>query len=390
MIEPLTTRDAVYRLLAAAWAPQDLPAPQSVPWHDLLRSVGPSNLAGLLYVVTETQHDEMPPDVRQIFEEAYYRSIAANVRCLAQLAQVREALSSVGAPVMLLKGAALFDTLYENIALRLMGDIDLVVSLAHVPACRKVLLELGYVPEEVEARPGTHLEYRGEEMFRSPNPLQTTVELHWHLLDVPYYMQRLPMDWFWENSDTRSIAGQPFQVLNSTANLVYLPAHLALHHRYEQLHPLLDLALLIVHNHGQLDWPQIIAAARSFELVTALKGTLDRLAQYWPSLPLDEPRRQLAVITPSRADARLYRLLGIEAPSTSLSIYTTLISLPNAAARARFMWDNTFPQVAYMKKRYQIDAGWTLPYWYLYRLLMGLVRFARTLPRALRLDRPPR
>ena len=150
------------------------------------------------------------------------------------------------------------------------------------------------------------------------------------------------MDWFWENSDTRSIAGQPFQVLNSTANLVYLPAHLALHHRYGQLHSLLDLALLIVHNQGQLDWPQIITAARSFELVTALKGTLDRLARYWPSLPLDEPRRQLAAITPSRADARIYRLLGIETPSTSLSIYTTLIPSPNAAARARFMWDNIF------------------------------------------------
>jgi hypothetical protein len=390
MNDPLSAHDAVYRLLAAAWEPQNLPAADSIPWPDVLRIVGTSNLAGLLYVVSEGLRDAMPPDVRQTLEEAHYRVIAANIRSLHQLGQVRAALSSAGAPVMLLKGAALLDTLYSNPALRLLGDIDLVIPPAAFPACRKVLLDLGYIPSEVEARPGTQLVYRSQEQFQPPGPLQTAVELHWHVLDVPYYMHKLPMDWFWEHSETRTIAGQPFLVLNTMANLVYMPAHLALHHRFEQLHSLLDLALLIVNNQGQVDWPNVIAAARSFELVAALRETLDHLAQCWPSLPLTEPRRQLAAVTPSRADARLFRLLTTEASSTPMRIYTTLVSLPGVAARARYLWDNIFPQPAYMKKRYQIHAGWTLPYWYLYRLLAGLVRFARTLPRAWRIDRSRR
>jgi len=373
-------------LLAAAWAPQDLPAAEAIPWPDVLRFVGPTNLAGSLYVITEGLHYPVPQDVREVFEQAYYRAIAANVRFLEQLGQVRAALAGVGSPVMLLKGAALLDTLYENLALRLMGDIDLAVPRGQVSACRQVLLDLGYAPEEIEARPGTQMDYRGEETFRPSDPWQTPVELHWHLLDAPYYMQRLPMDWFWENSVARSIAGQPFQVLNDVANMVYLPAHLALHHRYEPLHSFLDLALLIVNRQEQLDWPQIISAARSFELATALQGTLERLARYWPSLPLKEPLRRLAAVAPSRADARLHRLLTSEAPSTSLNIYTTLISLPTVSARARYVWDNVFPQASYMKRRYRVPAGWTLPYWYLYRLATGLVRFIRTLPRARRLD----
>ena len=328
-----------------------------------------------------------PRRYEPILEAAYYRAIAANVRCLEQVGQVGAALSRVGAPVMLLKGAALLDTVYESLALRLMGDIDLLVPVASVSACRQVLLDLGYIPEEIEARQGTQVEYRAEETFQPPQPLQTSVELHWHLLDVPYYMDKLPMDWFWQNSETRTIAGQPFQVLNRVANLVYLPAHLALHHRYEQLHSLLDLALLIVASPESLDWTAIIAAARSFELVSALRGTLDRLAQCWPTLPLAEPRRRLAAVPPSRADARLHRLLTRKAPSTSLNIYTALVSLPNVTARIRYVWDNVFPQPTYMIKRYGVRARWMLPYWYLHRFFMGLLRFARAFPRTWWLDR---
>jgi hypothetical protein len=213
------------------------------------------------------------------------------------------------------------------------------------------------------------------------------VELHWHILDVPYYLRHVPMDWFWENSDTIAIGGQPFQVLNVEANLVYLPAHLALHHRFQGLHSYLDLALLIVQNQCHIDWPKVIDAARSFELLTALRETMERLAQCWPSLPLEEPRRQIACLKPSHMDARLFHLLTAQSRSTTLDFYTTLVSLPDYPARARYAWYNLFPQPAYMRGRYRVNANWQLPYWYLYRLAAGLPRLARVLPSARQLER---
>jgi hypothetical protein len=196
------------------------------------------------------------------------------------------------------------------------------------------------------------------------------------------------MQWFWQNSETLSIAGQPFQVLNDLANLVYLPAHLALHHGFWQLHSLFDLALLVVRTEGKVDWGAIAATARSFDLLTALRETVERLADCWPGLPIAEPRRELAALAPSRADERIFRLLTSESRSPSLNIYTTLVTLPDMRARARFLWDNVFPQPAYMVDRYGIRARWTLPYWYLYRFLTGLAQFARKLPRARQIERP--
>lgn len=376
------------RLLAAAWDPQALPAPASIPWPEVLRLAGPSNVGVVVHTVTRGMRASMPADIQAALEQAFYRSVAANTRCLHQLARVRAGLSGTGAPLLLLKGAALAQALYGELPLRLIGDIDLAVPAPYVPACRQALLDLGYLPDQVEERPGSLLTHSNQERFEPPSPYRAPVELHWHILDVPYYLRHIPMDWFWEHSEACSIAGQSFQVLNPEANLIYLPAHLALMHRFRGLHSLLDLALLIVQNRDQFDWDRTAATAQSFDLLAALRATLDRLARCWPSLPLDEPRRLLHALTPSPTDVRLFRLLTAEPRAPLLDFYTDLASLPDLPARMRFLLLNTFPQRAYMARRYGVRSAWQLPYWYLYRLADGGLKMVRTVRQALRLRSP--
>jgi hypothetical protein len=384
----LSARQAACRLLAAAWEPQGVPAPDSIPWPGVLRLVEPSNVGGLLYAAS--RHLALPAEVRQALENAHYRTIADNTRHLHQLGAVGCGLSSLGAPVLLLKGAALVESVYDDISQRLMGDIDLAVHPADVAAGRRLLIEMGYAAGQVEHRSGTLLAFSNQEVFEPPLPHRATVELHWHVLDAPYYLRRVPMEWFWENAHVRSVGGQSFHLLDPEANLIYLPAHLALHHRFRRLHPLLDIALLILRQRDRLDWDRILAAAQSFDLVSVLRETLDRVASCWPSLPLAGPRRLVHALRASNADERLFRLLSADSRSTTLDFYTTLVSLPGTAARARFAFSNLFPQPAYMRGRYRIQAGWQLPYWYLVRLAGGLPRLARVLPHAWRLERGQR
>lgn len=203
------------------------------------------------------------------------------------------ALAATGAPLLLLKGAALADTLYADSALRLIGDIDVILPPEWVGACRDRLLAMGYTPTRVDERPGRLLEATNQIQFAPPEGSPVSVELHWHLLDVPYYMRCVPMAWFWEHSEPLAIAGHTFRVLDAEANVLYLAAHLALHHGFRGLHSLLDLALLIVRAGAGLDWDTVIEAAQRFDLVCALQGTLDHLAEAWPSLPVNAVRCRL-------------------------------------------------------------------------------------------------
>jgi hypothetical protein len=121
--------------------------------------------------------------------------------------------------------------------------------------------------------------------------------------------------------------------------------------------------------------------------VSVLGTTLDRLAATWPSLPLNEPRQLMQGVQPSGADSRLFRLLTAESRTATLDFYTTFVSLPDFRERARYAWANLFPQPGYMMGRYQIQARWHLPYWYLFRLGQGLTRLAGSVPAARRIDR---
>ena len=208
------SQKALNRLLAASWDPQSLPETDAIPWNVLLPLVEASDFGALVYRIARDMQPAPPAKVMLPLEQAYYRLAAANTRVLHQLGTVRGALSPTGAPLLLLKGAAMAQALYPDPILRAIGDIDLVIPPEHVPACRRRLLDLGYLPSLVDHQHGIPFTHTNEEAYAPPEPGQAMVELHWHVLDVPYYMRNLPMDWFWQNTQEMQIAGQPFLVLN--------------------------------------------------------------------------------------------------------------------------------------------------------------------------------
>lgn len=382
---PLPARAAVYRLLAAAWDAQSMPDVAAIAWNEALPLVIPGNIAPVVYTLTRPVRAALPAPVDLALEQAFYRAAAANVRLLDQLAHVQRTLAATGAPLLLLKGAALTETLYASLWPRAIGDIDLVVPAPAAPACRQALLAAGYRPVQTEHQAGTLLSHSNQEQFAPPPPYDAPVELHWHVLDVPYYMRRLPMDWFWQRCESLDVGGGPLHILSAEANAVYLPAHLALHHQMRGLHAQFDLALLIATRGAQLDWQTIASSAQSLELLSCLQATLDLLAARWPSLPLDGPRCAAHALRPGAVDARLFNLLSAETRSATLDFYTTLATLPGLSDRARYVWFNLFPSPAYMRQRYGVSAAWQLPYWYARRLSGGVYRFLRNLPQARRI-----
>jgi len=374
-------------LLATMWDPNLLPDPDTIPWDEVIELLIYSNLGALVYSLTRDIRQTLPPLVKDTLQYHFYKTFLKNSNYLHQIGRVKRALSQTGTPMILLKGGAIAIAHYNDPYLRLMGDIDLLIPYEFVYDCRESLLELGYTPGQVEHQPGNLVRHSNEEVFLPPIKDQCPVELHWHLLDASYYLHNLSMDWFWENTETLVISDEEYQVLNSEANLVYLPAHLALHHRFHSLHSLLDLALLIVQKQHEINWEKVIETAQKFELLSCHRATLNRLALSWPSLPIEIPQKMLLTRKPTKNDSRFYQLLTSKARSTTMDFYTNLVSLPDTPSRMRYAWVNLFPQPAYMIKRYGIKNRWQLPYWYIYRLIQGVHRICRMLPSAIKIDR---
>jgi len=385
MTGPRSLENHLLQLLAAAWDPHSVNLPGRIPWPEIAQLASAEGVASLVRAAVQEARLPLPVETAAALAHDYYLSATASILAAEALAPILAAFARAGVLPLLVKGLALAEGLYGNVALRSTTDIDLVVRPEEVPACRRILLDLGYTPVEVELTPGASLAYRSEQLFADPEQRRMPVELHWHLLDLPYYQRKVPMAWFWGHARPTQIAGHPVQVLDPEANLIYLSAHLALHHRFQGLRWFVDLAALVHRYQEVLDWQQVIATAQEFELLLAVREVLDRLAAYWPSLPLVDPRQQLHALEPTPFERRLFRLLTAEPRTPLLDFYSDLASLPGLPARLRFLLLNTFPQRAYMAHRYGVRHTWQLPYWYLYRLGDGAVKLSRTVRQLLRL-----
>jgi hypothetical protein len=385
MAESAAVWDHLACLLARTWDPGSPLLDDPIPWPEVAQLAHQQGVLHLIYPAARRVDQSPPDEVGNGLRLAYLGVAAANALRFRQMAAIRAALRSQDIPVVLLKGAALAESLYGNLALRNMDDLDLLVPHGRAEESRLLLRGLGYRPHEIEERPGTHLVYRGTEAFVPAGSYACPVGLHWHLLDTPYYLHRVPMGWFWERTCLATVGGEEVRVLSPEANLVYLPAHLALHHRMHGLAWLVDLAWLVHHSRQALDWEEIVGTAQRFELLLALQATLSRLASLWPRLPLAAALERAQALRPTAHERTAYRLLTTEPRSPFLDFFSDVWGMPDASTRLHFVAANTFPQAEYMERRYPVRSRWHLPYWYVRRLGDGAVKSLGTVVQMVRL-----
>ena len=130
-IVPLVHARADYR----DWDPRQ--------WGQTLRIADWHRVSPILFCHLE-QRGGAPPAVRSALERTYLASAARSLFIAAARRRIVDALLAAGSPAMLLKGAALVDTVYKDPAQREMLDLDILVPADRVSAATAALAPLGY------------------------------------------------------------------------------------------------------------------------------------------------------------------------------------------------------------------------------------------------------
>lgn len=210
------------------------------------------------------------------------------------LQQFSEVLQKEGASALLVKGAALADTLYPVPWARAMADIDVIVKRADIMRVRAALGRAGW---DVSAIPGRPLTEACLEMAaRSPKARGSVLlELH---LGLDKVVLR-PVDITALFSRAEPVQHFPGVFTPSREDHVVLIAlHLAAD-EFRHLPGFVDLELLFS---SRLDLHAVIDRARSWRATTALYVALRTLDTLRPALVPPDLINELA---PSRAQAAL-------------------------------------------------------------------------------------
>ena len=413
--QPIQAEEEILRLvrlcLRGRWEPQALEAARRLATQTeldgeaLLQVAETERLGALLYQVVRGQN-LLPPAVEEALHAARLTTALRDRFLREELATILERLAAQGVEVLLLKGAALAQTVYGGAGLRPMGDLDLLVHADAVQPALGTLAELGYRRVGREVRPGADLVYESHVRLDKTGLVYLAVEVHWSLFDSPYYQQTLPMAWFWDTALAIQMAGPhlstdrsgadctdgmgpgrdmghaaceeigntPAWVLGPEAQILHLCGHLVVQHGDEEprLLWLHDVAEVLVHYRDQLDWQELLKRAQDCALVLPLQRVLGQVAAEWGAPVPAGALAQLNALRPAQAEMQVVAWRTAAERPVAQRFWSDVASMSGWRQRLHYAWIQLFPSAAYMQERYGIRHRLLVPLYYPYRWWVGL------------------
>lgn len=298
--------------------------------------------------------------------KAYYATAARNILIYNDLARALRSLRDAGVPVIVLKGAALAETIYPNIGHRPMGDADLLVRPQCMERARQTLEAAGYrfLPEPEERFKPFDTRFTGEMAFRRNEG--ALIELHWELTTSEWLRRLIILDIeaLWRDAQPLELGGVRVLQLSPHDTLLHLCLHLATHN---YAHPIgyRDIVQLLNY-HQPFLWSTFLARVRRFRLRTACYFALEAVAsvldapvpqdvldalrpaawQCWLVRRIADPHRGLTGQLPyTRPRSRLLHLAVADRPADVLGVILWLL----------------FPGRRWLAERYRLH-GWLKPW----------------------------
>jgi len=320
---------------------------------DIIDGATREGMSGFLFKALQSTHlsDLIPRDRLGLIQRAYYATVQKNLTLEAELQSIVEITHQRGINIVVLQGMGLIQTIYPDIGLRPMTDIDLWVPNKDFRACFEILKRIGYNQDPLY--PGT---------FRNG---AAVLDIHSHL----FWAERIRSRKRILSVDERVIfdASIPLRqdlpgalILNPYDQVLYLGLHV-LKHNADRLIWLVDIKL-ILERFEFTDWQKLME--RSIDLglsrsLTYILYLLDCLLRYSP------PSEVNRMMEHHRPGTGVKWLLRRRIHRHALPAWSPLILFSSGMTLAKklpFIWENLFPRPGILRQVFPESArGQTWP-----------------------------
>jgi hypothetical protein len=203
----------------------------------------------------------VPPHIIEDLKKHYLHTAYLNTLVLHSLGKVLRAFTTDGIHVIPLKGIQLAENVYRNIALRTMGDVDLLVQKNDLEKIRKQLTALGYTSRQYWLEAEHDLSH-SLPPFSKPNAAD--LDVHWDF-ENPDSLFKIDIDGLWQRAVPARVAYADVLSLSPEDFLLHLCMHTSYHHRFESgLRSFCDLAATLETYQSNMDWTLFRAHAKEW------------------------------------------------------------------------------------------------------------------------------
>ena len=341
-------------------------------WEEVLASAFWHGIAPLLYhnLKNISKGHCIPQEVMDQLRTAYHGNLARNMYLYAELKRILETFCDKGVKVIVLKGAALAKTVYGDIGLRQMSDVDLLVKKEDLPCAEKIMSGLDYrfqgdMPPEWYRENHQHISYVNSEK-------NIPVEIHWHIARKAHPLRiRIINDiierW-WEEAKTIEFSGSKVQILSPEDLITHLCLHF-LKHRFINhnggfsskgaLIQLYDIFQTLKYYRDDIDWVRFKSEAEKYGIDSLMYTTLSIVREIMGEHD-DVFHNALSSVRPEDLDKELLRLIN----KRILIREDTLPAIPGSfiksqiadtfQTKVKILFKEIFPHPKVLSKRYSV------------------------------------
>ena len=353
---------------------------EPLDWEGIVDSAFSENIAPLLYLNLKNlgEANLVPQETLDKLKKAYYANLARNMYLFSELRKILEAFNNKKVDTMVLKGAALANTVYGDIALRSMLDIDLLVKQEDLSCVKGIMSDLDY---------SVNTEVRSEEWYIKKhgfhlapfkhNRKSIAVEVHWNIAKKSY---NIDINKWWKRAITTEIDNYTTLIPSAEDMLLHLCLHLY-HQNYNVRiikRGICDIYETLRYYKESIDWELFEQEIHSCKIVKPAHSILYVIKEFF-----ETGDDSLVQINLDHIDLKFINLLKNKIlksspfPGPFIGLYATDHGLID---KARVLFDSVFPGREVMVARYSIPStSKRIYFYYLIRPFALLLRYGRFL-----------
>lgn len=309
----------------------------------------------------------------------YQMTWLGNERLFYDISALLESLRAAGIETMILKGAALALLYYQDLGLRSMGDVDILIRPRDVVNAIETLIELGWKKMGHTPHVLTQTYLYTRRAINYSNNRIPKLDLHWHVMDET--CRPNGDEPFWSGAIRTMVHSAETLAMNPTDQLLHVCAHETRWTSIPLPRWIVDVMTILRASGGSIDWNRFISHTQRLGLVLpvheALKQVIDIVDAPIPSSVLDTLHR----LPVSKRDERENRIRCL--PPSLLRVLTQEYRRMSVQpSRYSKRW-RLLAVPYYARALWGLDHVWQLPF---YGLLWGvrtLRRFGRYYARKL-------
>jgi hypothetical protein len=228
----------------------------NLDWARFLTRASQLGIAPMVYswLKSIAADNEIPQWVMKQLQQWYSISAIKNMNLYLKLKEVLEVFLKHSIPIIILKGSALAPLVYNDLAIRPMVDLDLLVPENKLDAADLLLQQLHYTPvETLRSKEWYRNQHHHLIPYKAPDQ-SLVIEIHRHITP-PWVSNITPIEEFWQRAQPVQIASMTPLILSPEDLLLHTIIHLSQVDGFVgKIRALCDIAEIVKRYKSEIDW----------------------------------------------------------------------------------------------------------------------------------------